>query len=83
MDQQIFNMDLSVETISVYLLCCHMADMDEAITTSRLNEIWNGTPAELDIGLRALEEKNILAKIISDGEAKSVYQIRAVRHWKR
>jgi hypothetical protein len=83
MDQAIFNFGFSVETISVYLLCCGLEDAGKPITTKNLGEIWNGTEDELQKGLDTLEEKNILSKIISDQEDHSVYQLKDVRRWKR
>jgi len=39
MSQKIFNIGLSVETVSVYLLCCSLADADTVISTKSLLEI--------------------------------------------
>jgi hypothetical protein len=83
MDQSIFNIGLSVETISVYLLCCGLEDAGKPITSKNLAEIWNGTEDDLLQGLDILEDKNIISKIISDQEDHSVYQLKEVRRWKR
>jgi hypothetical protein len=45
--------------------------------------VWNGTPESLDQGLRDLEERNIVARIISDGEDQAAYRLKAVHRWKR
>ena len=82
MNQLIFKIGLSVETISLYLLCCGLADAGRSITTGRLEEIWNGTPEELAEGLRFLERKNILRTIVSDGQDRSAYQLTGIEHWK-
>ncbi|MGD8449339.1 MAG: hypothetical protein PVF36_08915, partial [Desulfobacterales bacterium] len=52
MNQKIFKMGLSVETVSVYLMCCSLADTDTTISTKKLSEIWNGTRASLIEGLK-------------------------------
>jgi hypothetical protein len=44
--------------------------------------MWNGTEALLIEGLKDLEERNILRKIISDGEEKNIYQLSDVKDWK-
>jgi len=82
MNQMIFDMGLSVETISVYLLCCGLADSDSVISTKNLLGVWNSTPAALFDGLKDLEKKNILLRIISDSDDNSVYKLTAVEKWK-
>ena len=82
MNQEIFNLDLSVETVSVYLICCNLSDNNTIISTKNLSSMWNGTEASLIEGLKNLEERNILRRIISDGEEKNIYQLSDVRDWK-
>jgi len=82
MNQEIFKLDLSVETVSVYLMCCSLSDNNTAISTKNLSSIWNGTEALLIEGLKELEERNILRKIISDGEEKNIYQLSDATDWK-
>jgi hypothetical protein len=44
--------------------------------------MWNGTEALLIEGLKDLEERHILRKIISDREEKNIYQLTDVKDWK-
>jgi len=81
MNQKIFNLDLPMETVSVYLLCCGLADADQPITTAKLQEIWNGSAEELQKGLKQLEESNIIARFLSDGKDSHVYRVNDVSHW--
>ena len=83
MDQAIFNLGLPVETISVYLLACGLADVGKPVTTQNLTEIWNGTKDSLDQGLRELEERNIIARVLSDGKDRAVYKVKEAHRWKR
>lgn len=82
MNQEIFNLDLSVETVSVYLICCNLSDNNTVISTKNLSSMWSGTEGLLIEGLKDLEERNILRKIISDGEEKNIYQLSDVKDWK-
>ena len=82
MNQEIFNLDLSVETVSVYLICCNLSDNNTVISTKNLSSMWNGIEALLIEGLKDLEERNILRKIISDGEEKNIYQLSDIKDWK-
>ena len=82
MNQEIFNLDLSVETVSVYLICCNLSDNNTVISTKNLSSMWNGTEMLLIKGLKDLEERNILRKIISDREEKNIYQLSDVKDWK-
>ncbi|MFZ0612612.1 MAG: hypothetical protein WAM73_10270 [Desulfobacterales bacterium] len=83
MDQAIFNIGLSMETISVYLLACGLADAGKPVTTKNLGEIWNGTADSLDQGLRELEQRNIIARVVSDGEDRAAFRTIEVHRWKR
>jgi hypothetical protein len=82
MNQKIFTMGLLVETISVYLMCCNLQDNDTAISTKNLSVMWNGEEALMFEGLKDLEERNILRKIISDGEENNIYQLSQVKKWR-
>ena len=82
MNQEIFNLGLSVETVSVYLICCNLLDNNTVISTKNLSSMWNGTEMLLIKGLKDLEERNILRKIISDREEKNIYQLSDVKCWK-
>ena len=82
MNQKIFTLGLSVETISVYLMCCNLRDNDATISTKNLSGVWNGEEALLLEGLKDLEERNILRKIISDKEENSIFQLSHVEKWK-
>lgn len=82
MNQKIFNLGLSVDTVSVYLICCSIADTDTTISTNKLSEMWNSTRASLFEGLKDLETRNILRRIISDGAGNIVYQLSDVKNWK-
>lgn len=82
MNQEIFNLDLSVETVSVYLICCNLSDNNTVISTKNLSSMWNGTEALLIESMNDLEGRNILRKIISDGEEQNIYQLSDVKDWK-
>ena len=82
MNQEIFNLDLSVETVSVYLICCNLSDNNTVISTKNLSSMWNGTEELLIEGLNDLEERNILRKIISDRDEKNIYQLTDLKDWK-
>ncbi len=82
MNQAIFDIGLSVETISVYLLACGLTDAGRSVTTKNLSEVWNGTETALDNGLKDLESRHIISQILSDGEENVVYKVVDVQRWK-
>ncbi len=82
MNQKIFELGLLVETVSVYLMCCSLADTDTTISTKKLSEMWNSTRASLLEGLEDLETRNILRRIISDRAGNNVYKLLDVKNWK-
>ena len=82
MNQKIFKLGLPVETVSVYLMCCSLADTDTTISTKKLSEMWNSTRASLLEGLKDLETRDILRRIISDRAGNNVYKLSDVKNWK-
>ena len=81
MNQQIFNLGLSKETISAYLLCCGLSDAGNPITVSVLSQVWNASEDLLHQSLRELVEKRIIKPILSDGRTPLVYQLEDVKKW--
>ena len=81
MNRKIFELGLSTETVSAYLLCCGVTDASEKITTNNLIEKWNSTEEALNKSLNELEGKNIIKKIISDREGNDVYQVNNDEKW--
>lgn len=82
-NQDIFRLGLSVETISVYLLCCGFSDDGTVISTRNLLGVWNGTREALFNGIKELEKRNIILNIISGGDDKNVYKLTENKSWKR
>jgi hypothetical protein len=82
MNQEIFNIGLDVETISLYLLCCGLADSDTAISVKNLLPVWNSSEAALNQGLDELENRNIISRILSDQEGKHIYKLTDLKQWK-
>ena len=83
MSQKIFSMDLDVETISLYLLCCAVIDAGAAITRTTLMEKWNGTQGELNRQIGRLEEMNILARKGVTGNGESIFRVVEENKWRR
>jgi len=82
MNQKIFQMGLSTETVSLYLLCCGLADSGATLSTKNLLEIWNASPEAMHESFLELENRGIVLKIISDGKASHVYKLTDVDAWK-
>ena len=81
MRQKIFSMNLDVEAVSIYLLCCAVADAGAVITRSTLQEKWNGSRATLDRGMGRLMEKNILCRDDHGGQDGPSYTMVDERKW--
>jgi hypothetical protein len=81
MNQEIFNARLSVETVSLYLLCCALADEGASITLEKLRERWNSTEADLQQSLNELTGKNILRRGAADGSDDADYRLTKHTHW--
>ncbi len=78
MEQKIFELGLSVEVVSVYLLCVGLAESDIELKLSKMISVWSGTEEELIAGLVELEKLKIIGK---DSE-NNVTQLFNAAMWK-
>ena len=81
MDQRIFSLDLPVEAVSLYLLCCGLVDGGATVSAKNINGMWNGSREELINAHQVLETANIVVKILSDGEGHDVYRVMDADQW--
>ena len=81
MEQKIFEIGLSTETVSLYLICCAIEDADAPITLKGIRTKWNGSETGLTEGLDVLEQKNILKRIATDGETNAGFKLNRSEHW--
>lgn len=81
MSQKIFGLNLSTETISVYLMCCDLSDAGSTLSTANMLEIWNGSEAGLQSGLDELERLKIVRKILSDQDSRDIYILTDSADW--
>jgi hypothetical protein len=82
MRQRIFSMGLTVEAVSVYLLCCAIVDAGGTITRTALQDKWNGRSDALDRELGLLEDRQILGRESSGGQAVAAYRLTDEKHWR-
>ena len=81
MNQQIFNIGLEMETISLYLLCCGLIDAGLAASIDRIKERWNGSEQSLDESLKRLLEKRILIKDV-DEAGGDIFLVTQPHEWR-
>lgn len=81
MNQKIFTMNLSVEAVSLYLLCCAVADSGSVITANTLRDKWNGSPAALERELDNLEQRHIVGRDDSSAQDAPTYLLMAEKYW--
>lgn len=81
MRQRIFSLGLGVETVSLYLLCCAVADTGAAITEARLLDKWNGDRTSLKRELQRLTTHDIIRRRDLSAKEEAEYCLRHERHW--
>ena len=81
MSQNIFDLNLPVETVSLYLLCCGLADAGRKISVHSIKTVWNGSDEALKNSLNTLEKRNIIQKIKPDDAANNVYCLVSDEQW--
>lgn len=82
MSQRIFSMNLPVESVSLYLLCCALADAGTPITIDALQARWNDSEEALHREIASLEKRNILRARDAGGASGSGYRLTADTAWR-
>jgi hypothetical protein len=81
MDRDIFKLGLSVEAVSLYILCCTLADQGRPVSIKNILPTWNSTEEELKAALKELSERGILRQVLSDLAGNEVYRILDSGEW--
>ena len=76
MDQKIFSLGLSVECVSLYLLCYGIAAAGLSVTDDTIKERWNSSSANLEQCLQIMLKRNILA-----GPFAGEYRVLPASEW--
>ncbi|MEW5736372.1 MAG: hypothetical protein AB1921_16115 [Thermodesulfobacteriota bacterium] len=82
MDQRIFSMGLSVEAVSLYLLCCGLTDQGATVSRKNLAGSWTGTEEGMELSFVELAAHGIVKRILSDGEKNEVFRVMPSDHWR-
>lgn len=81
MQQKIFQMGFSTETVSLYLLCCGLEDAGTTLSVKNLLEVWNAAPEVMQTSFQELEDRGVVKRILSDGK-NHIYKLNHVEAWK-
>ena len=81
MDQKIFTLGLPTEAISLYLLCCSLADKQMPISVETMAGMWNSSREALQASLNQLEAGNILHKGETNREGGPIYRLTNPENW--
>jgi len=77
MDQRIFELNLSVEATSLYLLMVPLSDSGAILDRPTMLKFWNSGPEELDRALAELEERGVIS-----GGRQGRWHIQPVGNWR-
>jgi len=81
-DREIFNTGLSVETISLYLLCCGLIHAGAAPTLEMLRSRWNDSDESLQGCLNELVERKILRRTSMGATGEDEFRPVESAHWR-
>jgi hypothetical protein len=63
MDRRIFELGLSVEAVSLYLIMADLEHSGVPLTREPIEARWTGTPEKLEQSLKELEFQNVVAGV--------------------
>ncbi len=82
MDRKIFGLGLSVEAVSLYILCAALVDEGRTVSTKSVTPTWNSDAAALTFAFGELERRGVLRKILSDLVGNDAYRIMDSAEWR-
>jgi hypothetical protein len=68
MDRAIFDLKISVEATSAYIVICSLMDEGHFPTVEQIRSLWNGTDDSLQTALRELMERQVVQPSSEPGE---------------
>jgi len=81
MDRAIFNLGLSVEATSLYILICALLDQKEVPTLNRARIQWNDSEEKLLSAVEELAERGVVARRPAGGD--DPLRLNARENWGR
>lgn len=82
MDRKIFNLNLSVEATSAYILICNLAESGTPITIESAGTFWNDTPEALASALEELKRHCIIVEALDANQMRQYY-LNSSDRWKK
>ena len=82
MDRKIFNLNLSVEATSAYILICNLAESGTPITIESARTFWNDSPEALVSALEELDRHRIIFEAL-DAKQMRQYYLNPSDRWKK
>ena len=76
MDQRIFELNLSVEATSLYLLAVSLSDGGALLDRENISRFWNGTEAQFELAWAEL-----LRRRVTEQTSEGVLSIRPFGEW--
>ena len=73
MDREIFNLNLSVEATSAYILICNLAESGTPITIESAGTFWNDTSEALVSALEELKGHCIIVEALDANQMRQYY----------
>ncbi len=81
-DREIFNTGLSMETVSLYLLCCGLIDAGASPTLEMLRSRWNDSDEAFQECLNELLGKGILRRISGADTGQDEFRPEESTRWR-
>jgi hypothetical protein len=82
MNREIFNLNLSVEATSAYILICNLAESGTPITIESAGTFWNDKPEALVSALEELKCHRIVFEAQTSNQMRQYY-LNPSDHWKK
>ncbi len=81
MEREIFNLQLSVEATSAYILMCSLQEKGKILTDDTIEPYWQGTTEQFDSALKELKKHGVIEE--ESHLDKIRYVVKKRCDWKR
>ena len=73
MERKIFNMNLSVEATSAYILICTLAESGAPVTIESAGAFWNDSPEALTTALQELSRHRVIYEELDSKQIRQYF----------
>ncbi len=72
MEREIFNLELSVEATSAYIMLCSLQEKGKILTDDAITPYWQGSPEQFETAIDELKKRGVIEEESYSGKQRYI-----------